>query len=82
MRHIAPRVVVDDKIRFGKLVIKGTRVPADLVVGKLAGGMAIADVMVEYDLTKPDVLAALRLRSGRRRRRWNARCELGTLSPR
>ncbi|MCX5636891.1 MAG: DUF433 domain-containing protein [Planctomycetota bacterium] len=37
--EIAPRITVDEKIRFGKPVIKGTRVPVDLVLGKLAGGM-------------------------------------------
>jgi uncharacterized protein (DUF433 family) len=59
MKPIAPRIVVDEKVRFGKPVIKGTRVPVDLVVGKLAGGMAIEEVMVEYDLRKEDVLAVL-----------------------
>ena len=37
--EIAPRITVDEKIRFGKPVIKGTRVPIDLILGKLAGGM-------------------------------------------
>jgi Protein of unknown function (DUF433). len=34
-------------------------VPVDLVVGKLAGGMTIEQVMEEYDLLREDVLAAL-----------------------
>ena len=37
MKEIAPRIVVDEQVRFGKPVIEGTRVPVDLVVGKLAG---------------------------------------------
>jgi uncharacterized protein (DUF433 family) len=37
--EIAPRISVDERIRFGKPVITGTRVPVDLVLGKLAGGM-------------------------------------------
>ena len=57
--EIAPRITVDEKIRFGKPVIKGTRVPIDLILGKLAGGMTYEEVMVEYDLTKEDILAAL-----------------------
>ena len=57
--EIAPRITIDEKIRFGKPVIKGTRVPVDLVLGKLAGGMTYDEVMVEYDLTKEDILAAL-----------------------
>lgn len=59
MKEIAPRIVVDEKIRFGKPVIKGTRVPVELVVGKLAGGMTFEEVMREYDLTQQDILAAL-----------------------
>lgn len=57
--EIAPRIVVDEKVRFGKPVIKGTRVPVELVVGKLAGGMSMEEVMQEYGLTREDVQAAL-----------------------
>lgn len=59
-REIAPRIVVDKKVRFGKPVIKGTRVPVELVVGKLAGGMTFEEVMREYDLTLQDIRAALK----------------------
>ncbi|NOT54062.1 MAG: DUF433 domain-containing protein [Deltaproteobacteria bacterium] len=59
MTEIAPRITVDAKIRFGKPVIQGTRIPVDLVVGKLAGGMGIEEVMEEYALTREEVLAAL-----------------------
>lgn len=57
--EIAPRIMVDEKVRFGKPVIKGTRVPVDLIIGKLAGGMTYEEVMAEYDLAKEDILAAL-----------------------
>jgi uncharacterized protein (DUF433 family) len=57
--EIAPRISIDEKVRFGKPVIKGTRVPVDLVIGKLAGGMTYEEVMSEYDLTREDILAAL-----------------------
>ena len=60
MKEIAPRIVIDPNIRFGKPVIKGTRVPVDLILGKIAGGMTIDEVAREYDLKKEDVLAALR----------------------
>ena len=59
MVEIAPRIVVDESVRFGKPVIQGTRVPVDLVLGKLAGGLTVEDVMKEYDLAREDVLAAL-----------------------
>ncbi len=57
--EIAPRITVDKDVRFGKPVIKGTRVPVDLILGKLAGGMSYEEVMAEYELTKEDILAAL-----------------------
>ena len=59
MKEIARGIVVDAKVRFGKPVIKGTRVPVDLIVGKLAGGMTIEVVMKEYELKRKDVLNAL-----------------------
>lgn len=59
MHEIAPRIVVDEAIRFGRPVIRGTRVPVDLVVGKLAGGMTMDEVAAEYDLAGQDILAAL-----------------------
>jgi uncharacterized protein (DUF433 family) len=57
--EIAPRITVDEKVGFGKPVIKGTRVPVDLILGKLAGGMTYKEVMTEYDLTRDDILAAI-----------------------
>ncbi len=59
MKQIARRIAVDETVRFGKPVIKGTRVPVELVVAKLAGGMTMKAVQEECDLTKADVLAAL-----------------------
>ena len=57
--EIAPRIAVDEKVLFGKQVIQGTRVPGDLLLDKLAGGLTLEDVMKEYDLTREDALAAL-----------------------
>jgi uncharacterized protein (DUF433 family) len=59
MRELAPRIALDGKVAFGKPVIQGTRVPVELVVGKLAGGMSAEEVAQEYDLMREDVLAAL-----------------------
>ena len=59
-RELFPGIVVDPAIRFGKPVIKGTRVPVEMLVGKVASGMSIDDVASEYDVTIEDVLAALR----------------------
>ncbi|MBA7517127.1 hypothetical protein ES705_09180 [subsurface metagenome] len=57
--EIAPRISIDTKTRFGKPVISGTRVPVDLIIGKLAGGMTYEEVMAEYEITREDILAAL-----------------------
>ena len=56
---IAPRVTVDPHIVHGAPVITGTRVPVSIVIGSLAGGMSMEDVMGEYALSKEDVEAAL-----------------------
>lgn len=57
--ELADRIVVDPAVRFGRPVIAGTRVPVDLVIAKLAGGMESAEVATEYDLTAEDIRAAL-----------------------
>ena len=58
-REIAPRIEVDEAVRFGKPVIRGTRVPVEVVLGKLAGGMTAEEVAEDYGLEHADVLAAL-----------------------
>lgn len=57
--EIAPRIVVDRNIRFGKPVIKGTRVDVQTVVEQLAAGLSFEEIMKEYGLAREDVLAAL-----------------------
>ena len=57
--EIAPRIVVDEKVCFGKPVIKGTRVPVYIVLAKLAGGMTMEQVAEEYGITLEDIRAAL-----------------------
>jgi uncharacterized protein (DUF433 family) len=59
MVEVAPRVVVDPAVRFGKPIIRGTRVPVALVLSKLAGGMMAAALQNEYDLQPEDTQAAL-----------------------
>jgi len=53
------RIVIDPTVRHGKPIIKGTRVPLEIVLDSLAGGMVIAEIAKEYDLQKVDILAAL-----------------------
>ena len=58
-QQINEDIIVDPKVRFGKPVIAGTRVPVDLIVGKIASGMTLDAVEKEYELTHGQVLAAL-----------------------
>lgn len=59
MIEIAPHIVVDPKIRFGKPVIRGTRVPVHIIIAKLAGGMTQKEIGEEYEVTLEDIKAAL-----------------------
>lgn len=57
--EIAARISVDEKVRFGRPVITGTRVPVDLILGKLAGGMTYDEIEREYEIALEDILACL-----------------------
>ena len=59
-QKILDNITVEQGVRFGKPVIEGTRVPVELIIGKIAGGMAIETVMREYALTREQVFAALK----------------------
>jgi uncharacterized protein (DUF433 family) len=59
MTEIAPRIVVDEQIRSGRPVIKGTRVPVDVVLGQLAAGLSADEVAEKYSVARDDVLAVL-----------------------
>ena len=52
------RIEINPDIMGGKPVIKGTRVPVEVIVGGLAGGMTIEEVCREYRI-KEEVRAAL-----------------------
>jgi len=57
--EIAPRITADSNVRFGKPVIKGTRVDVVTVLGHLAGGDTVEEVAAAYRLAREDVLAAI-----------------------
>jgi len=55
------RIVIDPKMMAGKPVIRGSRVPVDAIVRRIAEGMGIRDVLEDYpNLSEEDVKAALR----------------------
>lgn len=54
------RIVIDPKVMLGKPVIRGTRIPVELVVRKLSEGVSEADLLDGYPgLTRDDIHAAL-----------------------
>ncbi len=53
------RIVIDKNIRHGKPVIRGTRVPVDLILGALAGGMSYQEICEDYEITEQDIRAAI-----------------------
>ncbi len=53
------KIVIDEDIRHGKPVIKGTRVPIDIILGSLAGGMSYQEVCEDYEITEDDIRAAI-----------------------
>ena len=53
-------ITINEKIRFGKPIIKGTRITVDEVLGALAGGMTYEEIEKEYGVNKEGVLAALK----------------------
>lgn len=61
--EIAPRISVDPKVRFGRPVVAGTRVPVTVILDELAAGTPIEEVVQEYDVTADDVRAVIRYAS-------------------
>lgn len=53
------RIAIDPKIMGGKPVIKGRRVPLQIIVASLAGGDDVGTVCDQFDITEEDVRAAL-----------------------
>ena len=53
------RIAIDPDVQRGKPVIKGTRVPVQVIIGALASGMSMDEVCQEYVITPADVRAAL-----------------------
>ena len=54
------RVEINPKIMLGKAVIRGTRIPVDLILRKLGEGATTEDLLDAYPrLTPEDIRAAL-----------------------
>ena len=59
-KEIAERITTDPEIMVGKPVIKGTRMPVELVLAKLAANPDLGEFFLDYpELTIDDVKAVL-----------------------
>lgn len=65
-RGLLKRIVVDPKIMFGKPVIKGTRLPVEIIVEKVAYGATIDDLRKDYPFLKEDDIRAALLYAAKR----------------
>jgi uncharacterized protein (DUF433 family) len=53
-------IIVDPNIMAGKPIIRGTRIPVDAILRRIADEMTIEEILEEYpNLTKKKVKAAL-----------------------
>ncbi len=60
VKEIANRIIVDPRVMVGKPVIKGTRIPVDLIIRLIAQGMTPEEILEDYPrLKKEDIKAAL-----------------------
>ncbi len=54
------RITIDPAVLVGKPVIKGTRLAVEFIVGLLAQGWSVDDILEEYDhITREDIQACL-----------------------
>ena len=58
--NLQDRIILDAAIGGGRPLIRGTRLPVNVVVGSLAGGMTFQEVQREYEITADDIRAALK----------------------
>jgi uncharacterized protein (DUF433 family) len=54
------RITIDPQVMVGRPVIRGTRIPVELIVRMLSQGILEADILREYPRLQPeDIRAAL-----------------------
>jgi uncharacterized protein (DUF433 family) len=63
--NLLKRITLEPTVMLGKPVIKGTRMPVDLLVEKVAFGASIQELLDEYPFLKADDIRAALLYSAR-----------------
>jgi uncharacterized protein (DUF433 family) len=56
--QLRQRISLDPKVMLGKPVIRGTRIPVELIVRMLAQGIPEDDILQEYPRLQPDDIRA------------------------
>jgi uncharacterized protein (DUF433 family) len=57
---VTDRIEINPRVSLGKPVIRGTRIPVELVLRKLSDGASEADLLDAYPrLTREDIQAAI-----------------------
>ena len=57
---VTDRIEINPKVMLGKPVIRGTRIPVELILRKLSEGVGEADLLDAYPrLTREDIQAAI-----------------------
>ena len=60
MEDFEKRIEINPKILVGKPIIRGTRIPVELIVKLVAQGWEVKEILKEYpSLVKEDIHAAL-----------------------
>ncbi|MFP4471558.1 MAG: DUF433 domain-containing protein [Bacteroidota bacterium] len=52
-------IISDEKVLLGKPVIKGTRISVDLIIGRLADGWSVQDILESYPSLKMENVLAI-----------------------
>jgi len=56
--QLLSRIAVDPGVMVGKAVIKGTRLTVEYILGLLAHGASVAEILGEYEGLKPEDIQA------------------------
>ena len=63
------RIMIDPNVRFGKPVVRGTRISVGDVLSYLAGGMSEDEILKDFpQLSRDDIRACLAFAAERERR--------------
>jgi len=57
-KRLLQRIRINPKVMVGKPVIRGTRIPVELIVRMLAQGITEAEILRDYPRLEPDDIRA------------------------